>query len=61
MQKTLKELRKEHRYTAVYLAKRLGVCRKQYYKIENGSAVIYPETKAILAQIYGISPKDIKF
>ena len=61
VQKTLYQLRKEHRYKAVYLAKRLGVSRQQYYNIEQGKAVIYPETKVILAGIYGLSVADIKF
>lgn len=61
MQKTLYQLRKEHRYKAVYLAKRLGVSRQQYYNIEQGKAVIYPETKVILAGIYGLSVAEIKF
>lgn len=61
MQKTLKELRKEHKYTAVYLAKRLGVSRPQYYKMEQGKAAIYPDDKFTLARIYGLLVADIKF
>lgn len=61
MQKTLYQLRKENRYTARYLAERLGVSRQQYYNIEQGKAVIYPETKAELAKAYGLFVADIKF
>lgn len=61
MQKTLYELRKEHKYTTVYLAKCLGISRTQYYNIEQGKAVIYPETKFKLARIYGLLVADIKF
>lgn len=61
MQKTLYQLRKEHRYTAIYLANRLGVSRQQYYNMEKGKAVIYPEQKFILARVYGLLVADIKF
>ena len=60
-QYTLNHLRKLYKYKATWLAKQLGISRQQYYKYEQKEAVIYPDTKAKLAQIYNIPVDRIKF
>lgn len=58
---TLYQLRKQNRYSAVWLAKQLNISRQQYYNIENKKAVIYPDIKIKLASIYSLSISDINF
>lgn len=58
---TLYQLRKQNRYSAVWLAKQLNISRQQYYNIENKKAVIYPDIKIKLASIYSLSVSDINF
>lgn len=58
---TLYDLRKQNKYTAVWLAKQLNISRQQYYNIENKKADIYPDIKIKLASLYNLSVSDIKF
>lgn len=59
--KTLKEIRKFHKYKAKDIAKEIKVNLKQYYKYETGKAKVPDIIRLDLTKLYHCSIYDIKF
>ena len=57
--KKLIEIRIKNNYTYDDMAKKLGMSKSNYWKIENGYRNIYYETAKQISKIFSLKPDDL--